>query len=177
MTAIGPWLRKATLAIHIACSIGWLGAVAAYIVLDATAATSQDEMTLRAACISMGLMIWWAIVPLAFAALLTGVVTSLVTPWGLFRHWWTFISLLLTVGATVILLLHTQEIAHRAAMAADPATTADVLRGLGNTLTKSAGGVAVLSLITILNVFKPKGLTSYGRRKQGERKLPSAGAE
>jgi hypothetical protein len=36
----------------------------------------------------MELTTWIVIVPLSLAALLTGVVQSLGTPWGLFRHRW-----------------------------------------------------------------------------------------
>jgi hypothetical protein len=49
---------------------------------------------------------WYVIVPLAVAALLTGLVMALGTPWGLFRHYWVLISLVLTILATVVLLLH-----------------------------------------------------------------------
>jgi hypothetical protein len=53
---------------------------------------------------------WIVIVPLSLAALLTGVVQSLGTPWGLFRHRWIVAKLALTVVATVLLLVHTQPI-------------------------------------------------------------------
>jgi uncharacterized membrane protein len=49
---------------------------------------------------------WFVIVPLALAALLTGLVMALGTPWGLFRHYWVLIALALTIVATVVLVLH-----------------------------------------------------------------------
>lgn len=49
-----PTLRKATLAAHLALSVGWLGAVAAYLALDLTAATGADPQVLRAAYLGMG---------------------------------------------------------------------------------------------------------------------------
>ena len=57
--------------------------------------------------------------PLAFASLLTGLVMPLGTKWGLFRHYWVLISLLLPIIATVVLLGATQTISYFAEVAAD----------------------------------------------------------
>lgn len=163
-----PGLRKFTLAVHITFSVGWIGAVAGYIALDVAAATSQDAQTLRAAYLAMELIARYVIVPLAFASLLTGLVISLGTRWGLFRHYWVLFSLVLTVLATVVLLVETQTISHFADIAADPATSGDDLRALGSTLVHSVGGAMVLLVVLVLNVYKPQGMTRYGWRKQQE---------
>src|SRR5919198_3075049 len=101
-----PGLRKVVLAVHLTFSVGWIGAVVAYLALGVSAVTSQDAQTVRAAWIAMELTGWFAIVPLALAALLTGIAMSLGTPWGLFRHYWVLISLALTNFAVFVLLLH-----------------------------------------------------------------------
>jgi hypothetical protein len=163
-----PRLRKFSLAAHLTFSVGWIGAVAGYIALDVTAATSQDAQTLRAAYLAMELIAWYVIVPLALASLLTGLVMSLGTKWGLFRHYWVLISLLLTIIATVVLLVETQTISYLADIAADPTTSSDELRTLGSTLVHSVGGTVVLLVILVLNVYKPRGMTRYGWRKQQE---------
>ena len=163
-----PRLRKFALTAHIVASLGWIGAVAAFIVLDVTTVRSQDVATLRASYIGMDLITAWAIVPLAFASLVTGLVMSLGTKWGLFRHYWVIITLVLTVAATGILLVQVPGIEHRAAVAADPTTSEDEVQGLGNLLLHSVGGTVVLLVITALNVYKPRGLTRYGWRKQQE---------
>ena len=151
---MSPRIRKLALAVHIMSSVGWIGAVAGYIALDVAAATSQNAQTLRAAYLAMELIAWYVIVPLALASLLTGLVMSLVTKWGLFRHYWVLVSLLLTIIATVILLVETQTISYFAAIAADPATSGDDLRALGSTLIHSVGGTVVLLVILVLNVYK-----------------------
>jgi uncharacterized membrane protein len=161
-------LRKFALAAHITLAVGWIGAVAGYIALDVVAAMSQDAQTLRGAYLAMELIAWYVIVPLALASLLTGLVMSLGTQWGLFRHYWVLISLLLTIIATVILLVETQTISYFADVAADPRTSGDDLRALGNTLVHSVGGTVVLVVILVLNVYKPRGMTRYGWRKQQE---------
>ena len=164
-----PGLRKFTLTVHIAVSVGWIGAVAAYLALDVTVATSQDIQTLRAAYIAMALIVWNVIVLLALASLLTGILVSLGTKWGLFRHYWVLISLLLTIIAIIVLLSETQQVNHIAAIAGDPTTSDAELRALPNTLVHSIGGTLVLLLITALNLYKPRGLTPYGWRKQQEK--------
>src|ERR687894_2536717 len=103
---MAPNPRKFALTTHITSSLGFLGAALAYLGLGISAVTSQDAQTVRAAWIAMELTGWYVIVPLAVAALLTGIVMSLGTPWGLFRHYWVLISLGLTVFSIIILLLH-----------------------------------------------------------------------
>jgi hypothetical protein len=163
---MAPRLRKFALAAHLAFSVGWIGAVAGYIALDVAAATSQDAQTLRSAYLAMELIAWYVIVPLSLASLLTGLVMSLGTKWGLFRHYWVLISFLLTIIATIVLLAETQTISYYADIAADPTTSSDDLRALGNTLVHSVGGTVVLLVILVLNVYKPRGMTRYGWRKQ-----------
>lgn len=165
-----PRLRKFALAAHITSSVGWIGAVAGYIALDVAAATSEDAQSLRAAYLAMELIAWYVIVPLALASVLTGLVMSLGTKWGLFRHYWVLISLLLTIIATVVLLVETQTISYFADIAADPTTSSDDLRALGSTLVHSAGGTVVLLVILVLNVYKLRGMTRYGWCKQHEQR-------
>jgi len=163
---MSPSLRKLVLTVHIALSVGWIGAASAYIALDVAAATGQNPQTVRAAYLAMEVIAWYVIVPLAFASLLTGLIMALGTTWGVFRHYWVLISLLLTIIATVVLLAETQTISYFADLAGDPTTSSDDLRALGSTLAHSVGGTVVLFVILVLNVYKPRGLTPYGRRKQ-----------
>ena len=93
-----PGVRKLVLTVHLTCSVGWIGAVVAYLALGIAAVTSPDTQTVRAAWTGMDLTGWWVIVPLAITALLTGLVMSLGTQWGLFRHYWVLISLALTIS-------------------------------------------------------------------------------
>ncbi|MBI4311484.1 MAG: DUF2269 domain-containing protein [Chloroflexi bacterium] len=159
-----PGLRKFTLAVHLTSSVGWTGAVVAYIALDVAAVTGQDVQMVRAAFLAMELIVRYAIVPLALAALLTGLVMSLGSPWGLFRHYWVLITLVLTILTTVVLLVETQTIGYMAEVAASGADP----RGLPGSLPHSVGGLVVLLVITVLNMYKPRGLTPYGWRKQQE---------
>lgn len=166
-------VRKLILIVHLTVSVGWIGAVGAYIPFDITAATSQDSETLRTAYIAMALIASNVLVPLALATVSTGLVISLGTRWGLLQHYWVLISFLLTVAATVVLWLQTTgAISYFAAVATDPTTSAADVQTLGNTLGHSLGGTVVLLMILVLNVYKPSGLTRYGWRKQHEQRDP-----
>lgn len=175
---MAPGLRKFVLAVHLITSVGWIGAVVAYVALGVSAATSQDTQTVRAAWITMELIGWIAIVPLALAALLTGLLMSLGTPWGLFRHYWVLISLVLTILATGVLLLHMPTVSALAgvARAADDANLGG-LRVYGGDLFHAGIGLLVLLVIAVLNVYKPRGLTPYGWRKQRARRTTSSDVE
>jgi len=163
---MGPPLRKLVLTVHVTCSVGWLGAVAGFLVLAVTGLTSQDAQMVRAAYLATELTASAVIVPLCFAALLSGLVQSLGTRWGLFRHYWVFFKLLITVFATIILLVHMQPISYVAGVAADGALASGDLQRLRIQLVADAGAALVALLVTTtLAVYKPRGLTPYGQRK------------
>ena len=165
-----PRLRKFVLTAHVTSSVGWLGAVVAYLALDIAAVTGQDVQTVRAAYLAMEMTALYAVVPLALASVLVGVVNALGTPWGLFRHYWVVVKLLLTVLATIILLLETQTISHMAGVAASGADP----RELPGSLLHSGGALLVLLVTTTLAIYKPQGMTRYGWRKQTEGRAPSS---
>lgn len=157
-----PPLRRALLTVHVGVSVSWMGAVVAYLALNGAALTSSDEQVVRAAHLMMWPVAAYALMPLAAATVVTGVVQSLVTPWGLFRHYWVIITLVLTVLATAVLAAHLPTIAVLADQARDPASDVDALSG---DLPHSIGGLVLLVVPLALNVFKPRGLTRYGWRR------------
>jgi hypothetical protein len=165
---MAPGLRKFVLTAHVTSSVGWLGAVVAYLALAVAALSLQDAQTVRAAWIAMELTGWFVIVPLALASLLIGLVQSLSTPWGLFRHYWVLVKLLLTVFATIILLLHMPTVSYFAAVAAE--TDSANLAGLRGELLHAGGSLLVLLVTTTLSVYKPRGMTPFGWRKQREQR-------
>ena len=163
---MSPRLRKAVLTAHVVTSVGWLGAVVAYLALDITATTSTDSGRVRAAYLAMDMTVTSAIVPLALAAVVIGLINALGTPWGLFRHYWVLAKLLLTLVATAVLLVESRTIsalAHAAVGSADPGA-------LPTTLPHSIGGLVVLLLAMILSIYKPRGVTRHGWRKQQEQR-------
>jgi hypothetical protein len=164
-----PRLRKLALTAHVTCSVGWLGAVVAYLALAIAGLTRQDAQVVRAAYLAMELIGWFVIVPCSLAALLTGLVQSLGTEWGLFRHYWILVKLLLTLGGTLILLVHMRRVSHMAGIAVDTTlTSADFGLLRVQLVVHAGGGLVVLLAATALSVYKPWGRTRYGRRQQHE---------
>lgn len=162
-----PPLRKLLLTAHIVFSVGWLGAVAAFLALAVAGLSSQNNNAARAAYIAMDLIGWFVIVPCGIITLLIGLVQSLGTKWGLFRHYWILIKFLLTVGATTLLLLHMNATSRVADAAAEMSSNLELLRPVRVQLVfDAAAALLVLLAATILSVYKPWGLTRYGRRKQ-----------
>jgi hypothetical protein len=166
---LAPRLRKLTLTTHVTASVGWAGAVASFLALAIAGVGSRNAELVRAAYLAMHLITWSLIVPLCFAALLTGVVQSMGTTWGLFRHYWVVAKLFLTLIATVVLLAHTQPISRVAAVAASSTLSSNDLWQVRLQLVGDASAALfVLFITTTLSVYKPWGLTPYGARKQQE---------
>ena len=160
-----PLIRKIALTAHILFSVGWLGSIVPYLALALAGLTSQEDHLTRSLYGSMELIAWWVIAPLSVAAFLSGLIQALGTPWGLFRHWWILVKLVLTTGAVIILFAHLPTVSRVAQSAATMTLSGDEFRALQLQLVVHAsGGLLVLVAATALSVFKPWGLTPYGRR-------------
>jgi hypothetical protein len=160
-------LRKLALTSHVTSSVGWLGAVVAYLAVASVGLTSQDEQLVRSVYLVTELIIRFVIVPISLAAVLTGLVQSLGTEWGLFRHYWVATKFVLTVVATIILLIHMQTVSHMSAIAAGTAlSTSDYETMRLQMVVHAAGGLIVLLTATTLSIYKPWGKTPYGRREE-----------
>ena len=162
-----PVLRRFVLTAHVTFAVGWLGAVAGFLALAIVGLRSPDTQIMNSAYLGMDLITRFVILPLSFAPLITGPILSLGTPWGLFRHYWIIAKLVITTLSTIILLIHMQPINHLSQLAIDGTlSSADSLR----TQMVAASGAALVALIiaTALAVYKPRGMTAYGWRKQYE---------
>jgi hypothetical protein len=161
-----PNVRKLLLTAHVTCSVGWLGAVAAFLALAVAGVTSADPLRVRAAYLAMELTGWFVIVPLALASLLTGLVQGLGTEWGLFQHYWVIVKLVMTVLATILLLVHMRPIGHVASVAAATPLSSTDLHGRRLQLVADAGAALLVLLVaTTLSVYKPRGKTRYALRR------------
>jgi uncharacterized membrane protein len=169
MALLSPGLRKFALTAHVTSSVSWLGAVGAFLVLAVAGLTGHDAQTVRAAYLATELITRFVIVPLAVASLLTGLIVSLGTQWGLFRHYWVLFKLLINVFATIVLLMYMETFRLMADAAADPNADLGAMRNISPALHASAA-LLLLLVATTLAVYKPRGLTGYGRRKQREQR-------
>lgn len=167
-----PGTRKLALTTHVASSVGWLGAVVTFLALALAGLTSEDEDTVRAVYLAMESIGWFVLLPLSFASLLTGLVQSLGSAWGLFRHYWVVFKLLINVAATIVLLLYMETLDHFARVAAVASASPgipDALRS-PSPLIHSALALLLLLVATVLAVYKPRGVTPWGQRRLGQQR-------
>lgn len=173
---MSPFFRKFGLTAHITFSVGWFGAVAGFLALAIAGLTSDNPQIVASSYISMDLITWFVIVPACFGTLITGVIQSLATQWGLFRYYWILAKFLLTIAATIVLLVHIQPIQYMADIVAGTSIADSDLRGLRIQLIADAGAaLLVLLAATTLSVYKPWGVTGYRQRKLNEQQKRAPG--
>jgi hypothetical protein len=172
-----PRVRKMALVAHVGCSVGWLGAVVASLVLGVAGLAGRDGQVVRAAYLTLEVIGWYALIPFSLASLLTGLLQSLGSTWGLLRHYWVLAKLLMNLFATGVLLLYMQTLTYLANLARTAASTADLGR-LRNPspVAHAAAAVALLLVALALSIYKPRGLTVYGQHKQRRQRMVTAGA-
>lgn len=169
---VPPRLRKFVLLSHIVSSVGWLGAVAGFLAIAVTGVISGDIQTVHGAYLVMKVMALYVLIPLSIASLLTGLIQSLGSAWGLFRHYWVLAKLLINMLATIVLLLYMQTLDYMATVAAQATLSTDDLATLRipTAIIHSTGALVLLLIAALLSVYKPRGRTAYGRRKQLEQR-------
>jgi hypothetical protein len=120
----------------------------------------------RASYLAMERLGSWVIVPASLASVFIGTMQALGTPWGLVRHYWVAIKLLLTVLAALVLLLHMSPIGYMANQAAAGGIMgADHREIRVQLVVDAAAALVVLLVTTTLSVYKPRGLTPFGVRE------------
>jgi hypothetical protein len=166
-------LRKAAFLAHVTFSIGWLGSVVAYLALAVSGLSSKDTTLARSAYVSMELIGWSVIVPFSLATLLSGLVQSLGTEWGLFRHYWITVKFLLSAVGSVILLFHMRVLGQMSGVARTPTLSMGDFGDIRTQLVVHAvGGLLLLVAATVLSVYRPWGMTPYGRRQHQDKSTP-----
>jgi hypothetical protein len=167
-----PGLRKLALTVHVTSTLGWLGAALVFVALAVLGLTSKDAQTVRGVYLVMEPAARFVLVPLAFATLLSGLLQSLGTTWGLFRHYWVLFKFVIAVFATMILLVYMETFRFMAGVAADPSADLDAVRS-ASPLIHAVLALVLFLVATVLAVYKPRGMTRYGWRKQYEQQARS----
>ncbi|AXB42081.1 hypothetical protein [Amycolatopsis albispora] len=163
-----PRARKSVVAVHVVSSVGWLGITAANLVLLVVGLTTADPARQHAALLAMAMVGETLLIPVSLAAFTSGLVLSLGTKWGLFRHWWVVVKFALTLIAVVLTPLSSVP-GLRDLAAAVSATPAGQLTDTGEFAVGllSAGCVSSAMYLTcvVLTAFKPGGRTRFARRR------------
>jgi hypothetical protein len=151
-------ITKLLLTSHVSVSVGWLGAVGSFVAIAAACVTAANPETGRALYPALELIAWYVVLPFCFASLLTGILQAVVTPWGLFRHYWIIVKLILTVAMTVLLILHLPPISYLSSLTSDSyAGKAKETAILVDLIAKAGAAITALLAITALSIYKPWG--------------------
>ena len=158
-----PAARKSLLTLHVICSVGWLGAVAAFLAMNVVGLTSEDTALSRAMFRAMNVAGLYVVVPTSIGSVTSGILQGVWTQWGLLRHRWVAIKLLIGVFATILLLLHQFTAVTEAASRAESGIP---VGAVGVQLVVDASlAVAALLFATGLSTFKPWGQVKTPPRK------------
>lgn len=168
-----PRARRTALTLHIGLSVGWLGLATAMTVLAVTGLVTGDDGLRHHVYRIMHLFDLVIVIPVVVLAILSGLLVSLFTQWGLTRHWWVLVKFVLAVAIPLVAGVQHVWISDLIARtAADPHAAAGALGG--RLVGCFAGYDAALWTATALSVFKPGGATPWGRRA---RRAPSRGSD
>jgi uncharacterized membrane protein len=158
---LGRPARRAALVVHVIASAGWLGLTLGLLALGITAATTRSPAAVESSVRAMKLFADWLLLPVAFLTLLSGLLLSLGTVWGLARYRWVYTKFWLTLAtttATVFALRPGVNSAVTAVAAGGP------LPDAGDVLFGPVVSLSAYVFMTVMSVLKPWGPTRRGRR-------------
>ncbi|MEI7644469.1 MAG: hypothetical protein WCJ55_09325 [Chloroflexales bacterium] len=149
------WLKG----FHIVCTCAWVGAGVCMFLLNFVARpdNSHDLYVVMAA---LTIIDEWAVIPAAVGSLLTGLLISLLTPWGFFKWRWVAVKWGLTIAMTLFGIFYLSPWLHEMAAI----TVADPVGALQNKTFQSnrlllslSSGPMFLSMLFLvfISVIKP----------------------
>ncbi|MFJ8537739.1 DUF2269 domain-containing protein [Streptomyces sp. NPDC093591] len=153
--------RRASLVVHVVGAASWLGLTVGLLALGVTAATTGTAVTVEASVRAMKLFADWLLLPVAFLTLVSGLVLSLGTPWGLARHRWVWTKFWLTLATTTATVFALRPGVNSAVAAV---TAGGPLPDAGDVLFGPIVSLSAYVFMTVISVLKPWGLTRRGRR-------------
>jgi hypothetical protein len=162
---LSPSGRRLWLTTHIGTSVGWLGAVVTSLALAVIGVTSTDPELVRSVYVTLELIGWMVLVPFSLGSLGTGLVQSLGTRWGLLRHYWVIVKLIINLSAAVVLFIYMGTLERLAQLARRSSFIGDLAAAQSpSPVLHSALALLLLIGAMVLSVYKPKGVTRRGMR-------------
>jgi hypothetical protein len=145
-----PRWRKAVLTAHVVTAVGWLGVDLVLLTFGVAGLSGADPELVYPAQSLVGRLLF---TPLSLLVWLIGVVNAIGTPWGLLRHRWVLVKLLLTTVmlGLVLFLLYPGLVEAGAAAGALPR------RDRVNLVVAPAVSTSLLLFATVLSTYKPWG--------------------
>lgn len=162
--------RQLLLTAHVLVSVGWNGVALGQLTLAVTAAVNGE---IRQPAYELMHVLDRALnIPLALLTLITGIVISLRSHWGLLRHWWVATKLVITVFAIIFAAGYMRTLIVRAGHE----TAGGEIHYDAPTVAIITGACLMNALFitaTFLSTLKPWGRTSRGRRITSRPPTPS----
>jgi hypothetical protein len=146
--------HQAALTVHILTSVGWFGIAIVVAFCGIVGSSTGDGPLAHALFRAMEISPWLSI-PFGLAAAASGVVLSLGTKYGLIRYWWVVIKIAITIAVIATDAVLIRVVAHDAVVSAH--ATNPLVHG-------TIAHVVVLTIATVLSVYKPRARTPRGRR-------------
>ncbi|WP_435840304.1 DUF2269 domain-containing protein [Streptomyces chartreusis] len=153
--------RRAALVVHVVASASWVGLTLGLLALGITAAGTGSAVTVEASVRAMKLFADWLLLPVAFLTLVSGLVLSLGTQWGLARHRWVYVKFWLTLATTTATVFALRPGVNSAVAAV---TAGGPLPDAGDVMMGPIVSLSAYLFMTVISVLKPWGLTKRGRR-------------
>lgn len=168
MITLSRSARRAVLALHLLCGVGWMGLDLALLALVVTGSTTDSGVEAAAAYTTIGMVVPLLVPALAIGMLITGVLLGLGTKYGLTQWWWVFGKFALGVVLTVLVF---------AALLPGVLGLPDDLAGTAQQVRDAVGDEAVglmfppvvsflaLGAALAISLWKPWGRTPWARRR------------
>jgi len=154
--------RRVWLTLHIGVSAGWLGVALTMTALAITGVVTDSHSVRHGAYELLHIVDLAAAIPSMALSIITGLVVSLGTKWGLVKHWWVLVKF--GISLTIPVIAGTLESSLADELAIRTADPAGQPGGVGIALTVClASFTAALWIATILSVVKPWDRTRWGR--------------
>ncbi|MFE6610979.1 PDR/VanB family oxidoreductase [Amycolatopsis sp. NPDC057786] len=158
---LSPRSRKIWLVLHIGVSVGWLGLSLGMLTLALIGLLAGTHVARHSAYEIFHIFDLVIVIPSVVLTIITGLVLSLGTPWGLVKHRWVLAKFLISLSIPAAAAVESRWVTELVARTEDPAARPGAL---GVALVITVGGFALsLWVAVILSVLKPWGRTRWGR--------------
>lgn len=166
---VSSQVRKALVASHVALSGIWLGIAVVFVTLTVIAARADGREQVRhmyelLEFIDMTILPWSSI-----GAITSGLAVSLTTKWGVVKHYWVFVKLLLAILVITCAFSFLHNWVVVAALESGMLPASDFEQNRLAALPELLVGASALAAsnvlaATVISVCKPWGKTRFGRR-------------
>jgi hypothetical protein len=155
---LGGRMRKLVLLAHIVSAGAWIGIDVVLAVLVFTSILSDDDATKALSYQALELFAVWPLVIAGLSCLVTGVVLSLGSKYGLVRYWWVAVKLVMNIVLSTLTLVALRPGVYAAAEQGERLASGEAVSSATSDLIfpPVVSGTALLIAFT-LSVFKPWG--------------------